>query len=180
MFKRIFLSVSLAAALVTLSGVVSAASSSTVIPVSATVSQACSISTISAIAFGTYDPIGVNATAPLNATGQISVSCSKGAAGLTIGMDGGKHATSAQRAMQGATATNLLQYNIFQPPTNAPATACTFPGVTAWASTGTGMLTLSPSTSKLARLYNVCATIPGGQDATAEVYTDTVSATLNF
>jgi spore coat protein U-like protein len=180
MFKKLFLSVSMAAALVPVSAAVSAASSSTVVPVSATVSQACSISTVSAIAFGNYDPVGANATAALNATGQISVSCSKGAAGLTIGVDGGTHATGAQRALQGTTATNLLKYDIFQPPTSAPATACTFPGVTAWTNTETGRLTLTPATSKVARLYNVCGTIPGGQDAAAEAYTDTVSATLNF
>jgi spore coat protein U-like protein len=82
--------------------------------------------------------------------------------------------------MQGATATDILQYNIFQPPTAVPGVACTFPGTTAWTATGTGLLTLPNAPSKVARLYNVCGTIPAGQDATTGAYTDTVIATLNF
>jgi spore coat protein U-like protein len=32
----------------------------------------------------------------------------------------------------------------------------------------------------VARVYNVCGSIPGGQDVSADSYTDTVSATINF
>lgn len=162
------------------SRVVLAASASTSIPVSASVTQVCSISTTSALAFAGYDPIGTNATAPLNTTGQISISCSKGAAGLTIGMDNGTHVAAQQRQMIGATSTNLLQYSIFQPPSNAPNTACTFPGTTPWTNVGAGMLTLTSAPAKTARLYNVCGTIPGGQDVSADTYTDIVIATINF
>ena len=156
------------------------ASASTFIPVSANVTQNCTISSSGALAFTAYDPVGVNATVPLNATGQISITCSKGAVGLTIGMDNGTHVAAAQRQMVGITATNLLQYNIFQPPTNAPGTACTFPGTTAWTTSGTGLLTLTSAPSKVARLYNVCGTIPAGQDVAADTYSDTVGATINF
>ncbi len=162
------------------SGTALAASASTTLPVSASVSQACAISTTSALAFAAYDPIGANAAAALNATGQISVACSKGAAGLTIGMDNGTHVAGTQRQMLGGSAAGLLQYNIFQPPTNAPGTACTFPGTTPWGSTGASVLTLTSAPAKAARLYNVCGTIPGGQDVAADAYTDAVSATINF
>jgi spore coat protein U-like protein len=149
--------------------------------VSATVSQGCSISTTAALAFGQYDPVGANATAPLNATGQVSVACSKGATSMTIGMNDGTHVLGAQRRMQGSTATDLLLYNIFQPPSNVPGVACTFPGTIPWNSTApAGVLTLSSAPSKEARLYNVCGTIPGGQDASTGAYSDTVIATLNF
>jgi spore coat protein U-like protein len=180
MLKKSGLAMSVTVALASAQGAVLAASASTFIPVSVNVSQACSISTTSALAFASYDPIGVNATAALNSTGQISVSCSKGASGLAIGMDAGTHATGDQRKMQGSVAANTLNYSISQPPSNAPGTACTFPGLTPWTNTGAGMLTLPVATSKSARVYNVCGTIPGGQDAAAEAYTDTVSATLNF
>jgi len=174
------LRLSLAAALLPVGGLALAASTPTNIAVSATVSQGCSISTTSALAFGAYDPIGANATAALNATGQVSVACSKGATGLTIGMDNGTHVSGAQRQMQGTAATDILQYNLFQPPSNTPAAACTFPGTIAWTTTGTGLLTLTSAPTKVARLYNVCGTIPGGQDAATGTYTDTVVATLNF
>ena len=162
------------------SGIVLAASASTNIPVSASVTQACSISTTSALAFAAYDPIGANASTALNATGQISVACSKGASGLTIGMDNGTHVAGAQRQMIGGTAANLLQYNIFQPPSSTPSTACTFPGTTAWTASGGGLLTLTSAPAKTARVYNVCGTVPGGQDVSADTYTDTVGATINF
>jgi spore coat protein U-like protein len=157
-----------------------AGTASTPIPVSATVSQACSIGTTASLVFGAYDPIGTNATAALNATGQVSVACSKGATGLSIAMNDGAHVLVAQRRMQGTPATEMLLYNIFQPPSNVAGTGCTFPGTTAWTATGAGLLTLAAAPSKEARLYNVCGTIPAGQDATTGVYTDTVIATLNF
>jgi spore coat protein U-like protein len=117
----------------------------------------------------------------LNATGQISVACSKGATGLTIGMNNGTHVVGTQRQMQGTTTTDILLYNLFRPPSNVPAVACAATGTTPWNTTAPGgVLTLSSPTSKAARLYNVCGTIPGGQDATTGAYTDTVIATLNF
>jgi spore coat protein U-like protein len=181
MLKKFILHLSVAAALLPACGIVLAASTPTTISVSATVSQGCSISTTGALAFGAYDPIGANATAALNATGQVSVACSKGATSLTIGMNDGTHVVGTQRQMQGPTATDILQYNLFQPPTNVPGVACTFPGTIPWNSTApAGVLTLSNAPSKAARLYNVCGTIPGGQDATTGAYSDTVIATLNF
>jgi spore coat protein U-like protein len=180
MFKKSFLHLSVALALSAASGIVLAASASTSVPVSASVTQNCSISTTSALAFAAYDPIGTNATAALNATGQISVACSKGAVGLTIGMDNGTHVAGAQRQMLGGTAANLLLYNIFQPPNNTPGTACTFPGTTAWTAIGTGLLTLTSAPTKVVRVYNVCGTVPGGQDVAADTYSDTVGASINF
>ena len=180
MSKRKVLRLPLVAILATASAFALAATPiSTSIPVSATVSQACSISTTSALAFGAYDPIGVNVSAALNATGQISVTCSKGGTGLTVGMGQGAQPVGAQRQMKGVL-LGLLSYNLFQPPSNTPAVACTFPGTIAWTDTGNGLLTLSAAPSKVARLYNVCGTIPGGQDVTVDSYTDVVSATLNF
>jgi spore coat protein U-like protein len=180
MIKKSVLCLSVAVALASQSEITFAASASTSVPVSANVTQNCAISTSAALAFTTYDPVGANATAPLNATGQISVTCSKGAVGLTIGMDNGAHVTAAQRQMIGVTATNLLQYNLFQPPSNTPGIACTFPGTTAWTASGTGLLTISTAPTKVARLYNVCGTIPAGQDVAADTYSDTVGATINF
>jgi spore coat protein U-like protein len=74
----------------------------------------------------------------------------------------------------------MLQYNIFQPSSSAPGTACTFPGSIAWTATGAGLLTLTSAPTKVSRVYNVCGTIPGGQDVAADTYTDTISASINF
>lgn len=180
MLNKSALRLPVAALMLAASGMASAASASTYFPVTASVSQNCSISTTSALAFAAYDSVGTNATAALNSTGQISVTCSKGAVGLTIGMDDGTHGVGGQRQMIGGSAAGLLQYNIFQPPGNAPDTACTFPGTTAWTAIGTGLLTLTSAPTNVSRLYNVCGTIPGGQDVAADSYTDTVGATINF
>lgn len=182
MLKNFLLGVSVAAALVPLGPIAFAATAPTTIEVSATVSQGCRISTTAALAFGAYDPIGANATAALNATGQISIACSKGASGLTVAMNDGLHGTTGQRRMQKAeVTTDVLLYNIFQPPSAEPNTACSAVGTIPWNSTApAGVLTLTSAPSKVARLYNVCGTIPAGQDATTGAYTDTVVATLNF
>jgi len=178
--KKSSLCLSVAVTLLSASAAVLAATASTSIPVSASITQTCSISTTSALAFAAYDPLIANATTALNATGQVSVACTKGATGLTIGMDNGTHVSGAQRQMLGGTSAASLQYNLFQPPSNTPGAACTFPGTTAWTNTGSGLFTLATSTTKVARIYSVCGTIPGGQDVAADTYTDTVNATINF
>jgi spore coat protein U-like protein len=179
MRKKDTLHLAVAIALMSAAGFASAASTSANITVSASVSQACSISA-NLLQFGAYDPVGANVSAPLNATGQVSVTCSKGASSLTLGMNAGAHPAGAQRQMIGSVATNLLNYNLFQPPSSVPATACTFPGTIAWTDAGAGLLHLTSAPSKLPRLYNVCGSIPGGQDVGVDTYTDTVSVTLNF
>lgn len=155
-----------------------AASAPANVAVSATVSTTCTI-TATPLAFGDYDPIGVNATADKTGTGSVTVACAKGAATLTIGMNYGTHVSgTTQRQMVGPTATDLLSYNLFQPASTAPGAAC--PGTIPWTTTGTGLLTLEKAPSKNGRTYSVCGTIPMGQDASAGVYNDTVIATLNF
>lgn len=145
--------------------------------VSATVSSNCTIGT-TALDFGAYDPVSVNASVPLYATGAVTVACTKGASGLTIGMGNGLNASGTQRQM--ANGTERLQYDLYLPPNNTPNSACSFPGTTAWNNTSTLSITNSPN--KNARTYNVCGTIPAGQDvaASASAYTDTVVATINF
>jgi len=147
--------------------------------ISASVGQTCSITTTSALAFGVYDPVGTNSTTPLNATGQISVACSKGASTLTIGMGDGSHFNGTLRQMIGATSNNLLPYGIFQPPSNVENTSCTFPGVIAW-NNSAGIMIIAPATANTARVYFVCGTIPAAQDVSTDTYTDIVTASINF
>jgi|JI10StandDraft_1071094.scaffolds.fasta_scaffold76037_2 spore coat protein U-like protein len=154
-----------------------AASATANVAVSATVSKTCSI-TATPLAFGDYDPIGVNATADKTGTGSVTVACAKGASSLTIGMSDGAHVSGTQRQMEGPTTTDLLSYNLFQPSSTVPGAAC--PGTIPWTATGAGLMALSVAPSKAARTYNVCGTIPQGQDASAGVYNDIVVATVNF
>ena len=171
-------SLSFMVALLSVGTTVLAASAPATIAVSATVSTTCTI-TATPLAFGDYDPIGVNATADKTGTGSVTVACAKGAATVTIGMNYGTHVSgTTQRQMVGPTATDLLSYNLFQPSTTTAGAPC--PGTIAWTTTAPGLLVLPAAPSKAARTFNVCGTIPMGQDATAGAYTDTVIATLNF
>ena len=177
MFVKYFLTISCALALSLASGFSLAATAITTIPVTASVSKNCSLSLGSAIAFGAYDP---TASAALNATGTIVLRCTKGTTCLSIGMNNGQHVSGSQRRLLGGTSADVLQYNVFQPPNNTPGTACTFPGVTAWTNTGSGLLSPSTPTSNAAQTYSVCGTIPGLQDVAVDSYTDTITATVNF
>ena len=181
MLKKSSLKLLVAAVLTLACGSAFSASTSATLAVSASVSQNCTIST-TALAFGAYDPVSANASTALDASGSVSVACTKGATGLTVGMNNGLHASGLQRQMLGGTSADVLQYNLFQPPSNTPGTACTFPGATAWGNTiGTDTLALTNAPNKTARTYNVCGTIPSGQNVSADAsYTDTVSATINF
>ena len=145
--------------------------------VSASVAQNCTIAT-TALAFGAYDPVVANAATDLNANGTVTVACTKGATGLSIGLGNGNNFSSGRRMAGGG---DFLAYGLFQPPNNTPGTACTFPASTAWGTVvGTNTLGLSNSTSKTARTYNICGTVTSGQDVTVASYSDTVVATINF
>jgi len=158
-----------------------AASATSTIPVNVRVAQVCAIATTSGLSFASYDPVVINASAALNATGVISITCSKGSAGVTVALGYGLNPSgTTQRQMVGSTASNLIQYNVFQPPSSIAGTSCTFPGVLPWGTSGVGMLTVTTAPDNAPRLYSICGTIPGAQNVTADAYTDTIVATINF
>ncbi len=147
------------------------------IPVSAAVNSNCTISTTQNLAFGSYDPVSANDTTPLNATGIVSVKCTKGATGLAIGLGDGNNVQTGQRYFD---AGHTFAYNIYKPDSNTPSAACTAYS-TAWGNTlGTDTFSISNSTSKAARTYNVCGQIPASQDVATGSYNDTIVATVNF
>ena len=179
MLKKTVLNLSIAAALLAASGTILGAATPVNIAVAANVSKACSFSAAAAgLNFGDYDPIGVNATADKTGTAQVSVTCAKGAATVTIGLDYGTHISGTTQRQMAGPGADLLSYNVFQPASNAAGAAC--PGTIPWTTTGTGLLSLEDAPSKATRVYNVCGTIPMGQDVTTGAYTDTIIATLNF
>jgi len=178
MFKKTVVNVAVAMAVLTAAGSAAAATATANLPVTASVSKSCNVSVgATALAFGAYDPVTANLTAPLNATGSVVVTCAKNSSGLTIGMGLGAQPLSGVRQM--ISGTDLLAYNVGQPPNNTPGTACTFPAVTAW--NETTLLSITNAPSKAPRSYNVCGSVPGGQDAAVgATYTDTIVATINF
>ena len=140
--------------------------------VSATVITNCTITT-TPVAFGNYDPVGVNAATPAgdkSATGTVVVACTKGATGLRVDLDNGVGLPAARR-MQGPGA-DILNYDLYTDALHA----------TRWG-TGAGAgggQAIANSISKAARTYNVYGLLPGAQDITAGLYGDTVIATVNY
>ena len=134
--------------------------------VSATVAKNCSIST-TPVAFGAYDPIVTNATNPLDGTGTVVVTCTKGA-GTRIDLGLGSNASGTTRRMTGGG--DFLTYELYT------TTART----TVWGSGAAAGLTIPAAPSKAARTYTVYGQVAGGQDVTATSYADTVVATINF
>ena len=145
----------------------SAGSNNANLNVSSSVIANCTISTLP-IAFGAYDPVGVNATTNDDDAGSVIVACTKGTS-ATIGLGLGSNASGAVRRMKDAT-TDYLTYELYQDTGR----------VTVWGTTGTALLSIGAAPSKAPRTFAVYGRIPSGQDVPAGSYTDTVVATVNF
>lgn len=141
--------------------------------VSATVISACTINTDTArgLAFGSYDPVSANTSAPLSTHTNISVSCTKGTP-YTIRLDGGRYLAGTQRRMVNSRdSLSFLSYNLYSDLAYAVR----------WGNgTGLGPALIAAAASDASEIRTVYATIPGGQNLDAGNYTDTVIATIEF
>jgi spore coat protein U-like protein len=148
-----------------------AATATTSFAVTANVVSSCTISAAN-LAFGNYDPIVVNAVAPLNLSSTVTVACTKGDV-VTVGLNAGLHgpqATGTTRAMSSGGATpSYLSYEIFQ---NAGLT-------TVWGNAGAALYTYT-STGKAPTAIPDFGQIPAGEDQPVASYTDTITATVTF
>jgi spore coat protein U-like protein len=159
------------------SGASSAAGS---LSITATVVSNCVISA-DALDFGLYDPMLANAAAPRNASANLTIACTKGSS-PSITIDLGRHASGGSRYMRITTAAfaDTLRYELYQPPTPGTNSACSFPGAKLWGAAPSQAFQPTQPTSRTARSYNVCGTIPAGQGVSVGSYADTVVATVNF
>lgn len=157
-----------------------AGSANTNLAVSASIAANCTIST-TAVAFGAYDPVVTNlATALNNGAGAVTIGCTKGSA-PTITLDLGLNFSGTQRNMKiTGGGSDLLAYQLYQPPNNTAGTACTFPGATVWGTSVAQTFTPTVPASKATRTYSVCGTVAANQDVSVGSYADTVVATVNF
>jgi spore coat protein U domain-containing protein, fimbrial subunit CupE1/2/3/6 len=134
--------------------------------VTATVTKNCSITT-TAVAFGSYDPVVANATTPLDGTGSVVVTCTKGA-GSRIDLGLGGNAAGSVRQMLGGT--DLLTYELYTDTGRS----------TVWGSGAGAGQTIAAAPNKNPRTFTVYGRVPAGQDVGAASYADTVVATINF
>lgn len=156
-----------AAAMIWLAPARALAGPGTNIAVYASVVANCTI-TATSIGFASYDPVGNQATANLDAQGSLTVACTKGV-NPSVGLDNGVNGTTdLVRRLAGNGA--FLTYELYKEESR----------ITPWRNSGTGLLSLGTAPSKTARSFPVYARLPGGQDVPAGTYTDTIVATVNF
>jgi spore coat protein U-like protein len=134
--------------------------------VSATVTANCSITT-TAVAFGSYDPVVTHASTPLDGTGSVVVTCTKGA-GTRIDLGLGGNASGSTRRMAGGG--DFLTYELYQNSTRT----------TVWGSGAVAGMSIVAAPSKAARTFTVYGRVAAGQDVGAASYADSVVATINF
>jgi spore coat protein U-like protein len=184
MFKKLAITVA-AAALTGISATALAQTATSNLSVTASVAQRCSISA-TPVAFGAYDPVSTHSAGTgvdLNATGALSVTCTKNSAGVTITLGLGANFTGTTRRLANGASTEFLTYELYHASTTAPGAVCTFPGTTVWGTAGAGIFTptgVANWGANSAKTFNVCGTVAKGQDAAFDSYTDTVVATVNF
>ena len=141
--------------------------SSASLTVSATVTKNCTITT-APVAFGNYESVTANATAPLDGIGTITVKCTKGAA-AKVGLNPGGNAQGATRRMAGS-ATEYLTYELYKDTGRA----------TIWGDTADTALDVPAAPNQTPRDFPVYGRVPQAQEAAVGTYTDTVVATVNF
>lgn len=153
------------------SSVVYAGTATSNLTVSSSVSANCSITT-TPLSFGEYDPVVANASANLDSTGTVSVTCTDGAS-ATIALGQGSNADAGstdgaplRRMSDGGT--NYLSYNLYSD--SARTTAWTNDAAGDVATTGTGT----------ADEHTIYGRVTAGQNVPAGSYNDTVIATVTF
>jgi spore coat protein U-like protein len=147
-----------------------AATATTQITVSATVSNVCSV-TAATLGFGAYDGLIANATTPLAVSASLTYACNKGTA-PNIGLDTGLYgpnATGTTRAMKAGTA-NYLSYELYS---NSGHTSL-------WGNTSPSWVSPGAVPSHASQTVTIYGQIPAGQDAVTGNYGDTITATINF
>ena len=143
------------------------ASATASLSISASVSKNCTITT-APVAFGAYDPVTLNATAPLDSIGTVTVTCTKGAP-AKVGLNPGGNAQGTTRRMTGGTSA-FLTYELYKDSGHA----------TVWGDTIDTSLDIPAAPNRNPRNFSVYGRVASAQDAAVGSYTDTVVATVNF
>ncbi|HWC74552.1 MAG TPA: spore coat U domain-containing protein [Gemmatimonadales bacterium] len=162
-----------AVALLWSSGAAFAANSQTTqFNVSSDVIANCTISALD-LNFGNYDPVVANKTANRDVTTSVNVLCTKGASGVTVGLDLGGHGSGSSRFMLDGVSGDTLQYELYS---DAARSAV-------WGNSGSGLVALAtfgPIGAGAGVTNTIYGRIPSGQDKSVGHYTDVVTATVNF
>ena len=141
--------------------------------VSASIDMSCSITTIPLV-FGDYEPGSTHATAPLNAQGGVSSTCTTGSSGnIKMGQGANTTGTSStdaiplRRMVAAGDANSFLNYGVFTDTDRMTA----WENATGVPYNGTG----------LAQALVVYGSVdPGQTSAVVGSYTDTITVAINY
>jgi spore coat protein U-like protein len=131
----------------------------------ATVGRSCLIDS-GPLVFGEYDPVERNVSIPLDTEAIIVVNCTRGTPSA-VSLDGGQHATGAQRNL--ANGADLLRYDLFQDQSHSIP----------WGNTPGNVLVLGSSDGNPLSV-RVFGRVPANQDIRVGSYTDSIVATVVF
>lgn len=134
--------------------------------VSATVVANCTISA-APLAFGSYDPVVANASAALDGSSTVTITCTRGSTS-TVGLDAGTNASGSVRRL--SNGTQFLTYELYKEAARTNV----------WGGTGTGLQNPGAAPSNAARPLTVHGRVTPGQDVAVGAYTDTIVATITF
>lgn len=135
--------------------------------VNANVIRKCTISA-QPLAFGEYDPVQANATAPLDGQSTLTVACTKGTA-ISIGMDPGANAQGTVRRMASGTA-DFLTYEAYKDSSHTQR----------WGDSAGDRYDAGVAPSRDPRQFIVYGRIAGGQDIAEGSFQDTILVTVQF
>lgn len=143
-----------------------AASVASSLTISASVAKVCVI-TAGSVAFGNYDPVGVNSVTPLDQTGTFTVACTKNT-GYTVSLGLGGNASGTTRRMTSGGATpDFLSYELYLDSTRTSV----------WDTTNMYSGTAASITPVTLTVYG---RVPAAQNVADGAYADTVVSTVNF
>jgi spore coat protein U-like protein len=127
----------------------------------------CSISSISGIAFGSYDTVAGNV---VDMSGTLGVTCTL-AAGYTIDLGPGNSGTALQRSMARTGGGTAMLYNLYVDLLHSQIWGDNTNGTSHYAGVGTGV----------SATITIYGEIKAHQDLSVGSYTDnTISVTVNF
>ena len=169
--KKFAIALATASALIASANSVAATSTGTIV-VTANVISSCIVTAVP-LAFGIYDG---NSTTNTTASTPVTLVCA-GTSTATLTLNNGESYAGSTRRMKNGLGTEYLSYGLFKPTSATPLAACAY--TTPWDATTDG--SLAPIGLGLtAAVFNVCGSIPLGQNVGFGLYTDNVIVTATF
>ena len=167
--KKLAIALATASTLIASANSVAGTSTGTIL-VNANVVSSCIVTAVPLV-FGNYD--GTVAT-DTTASTPVTLVCA-GTSTATLTLNNGENFTSSRR-MKNAAGSQFLSYGLFKPASATPLAACEY--TTPWGASANGFAVAGIGLT--AAVFNVCGSIPKGQNVSFGVYTDTVVVTATF